>query len=383
MEPIEYERMDAAEERLWWYRALHAQLLDALGRSPLPAGAAILDAGCGTGGLLKRLAAIAPGRPRVGLDREATAAHRAACKSDASIVIGSVDALPFADASFGADMLYHRDVDPSRAASDAYRCLMPEGMIVVNRPAFGWLASYHDRQVHGARRYDPRTGACAAGTGRRPRAQTARVAAVLADQCSVRRGHADRTPRDEMGAALSGRRLGRRGGATMSAPAVLPARVGLSFVVPVSAGDLDVVYSRHAVKQHAAWRNLGSGFANRVADWLLDKPRGLYVSSFRCMSRFVVDNVIRYTGPFPYMDGFVLQVAGRIDSIEVKPLRIASGVGLVFMVLGLIGTVAVVAEGLLGILGEYLGKLVRVINGKPQAVVREFVGPATPPEQPT
>jgi ubiquinone/menaquinone biosynthesis C-methylase UbiE/CheY-like chemotaxis protein len=236
VEPIEYERMDAAEERLWWYRALHAQLLDALGRSPLPAGAAILDAGCGTGGLLKRLAAIAPGRPRVGLDREATAAHRAACKSDASIVIGSVDALPFADASFGADMLYHRDVDPSRAASEAYRCLMPEGMIVVNRPAFGWLASYHDRQVHGARRYDPRTGACAAGTGRRPRAQTARVAAVLADQCSVRRGHADRTPRDEMGAALSGRRLGPRGGAPMSAPGVLPARVALSFVVPVYRG---------------------------------------------------------------------------------------------------------------------------------------------------
>ena len=158
MEPIEYERMDAAEERLWWYRALHAQLLDAFGQSPLPAGAAILDAGCGTGGLLKQLTAIAPGRPRVGLDREATAAHRAAEKSDASIVIGSVDALPFADASFcaifSADVLYHRDVDPSRAASEAYRCLMPEGMFVVNLPAFGWLASYHDRQVHGARRYD-------------------------------------------------------------------------------------------------------------------------------------------------------------------------------------------------------------------------------------
>lgn len=204
------------------------------------------------------------------------------------------------------------------------------------------------------------------------------------------------------------------------------------------AGNWDVVYTRYAVKQHAAWRNLGSGFANRVADWLLDKPRGLYLSSFRCMSRFVVDNVIRYTGPFPYVDGLVLQVAGRIDSIEVvhlsreegrsnytvaklvrlwlnlfvnfsvKPLRIASGVGLVFMLLGLIGTVAVVAEGLLGvtppgwaslaaatlllsgvelmllgIVGEYLGNLVMVVNGKPQAVVREVVGPAAPPQEPT
>jgi glycosyltransferase involved in cell wall biosynthesis len=204
------------------------------------------------------------------------------------------------------------------------------------------------------------------------------------------------------------------------------------------AGNWDVVYTRYAVKQHAAWRNLGSGFANRVADWLLDKPRGLYLSSFRCMSRFVVDNVIRYTGPFPYVDGLVLQVAGRIDSIEVvhlsreegrsnytvaklvrlwlnlfvnfsvKPLRIASGVGLAFMVLGVIGTVVVVVEGLLGltppgwaslaaatlmlsgvelmllgIVGEYLGNLVMVVNGKPQAVVREVVGPAAPPQAPT
>jgi glycosyltransferase involved in cell wall biosynthesis len=204
------------------------------------------------------------------------------------------------------------------------------------------------------------------------------------------------------------------------------------------AGNWDVVYTRYAVKQHAAWRNLGSGFANRVADWLLDKPRGLYLSSFRCMSRFVVDNVIRYTGPFPYVDGLVLQVAGRIDSIEVvhlsreegrsnytvaklvrlwlnlfvnfsvKPLRIASGVGLAFMVLGMIGTVVVVVEGLLGltppgwaslaaatlmlsgvelmllgIVGEYLGNLVMVVNGKPQAVVREVVGPAAPPQAPT
>ena len=158
MEPVEYERMDAAEDRLWWYRALHAQLLDAFGKTALPPGAAVLDAGCGTGGLLKRLGAIAPERTRIGLDHEAVAATRAVRKSGAPVVLGSVDALPFADASFGAifsaDVLYHREVDPLRAAREAYRCLMPEGMLVVNLPAFDWLASYHDRQVHGARRYN-------------------------------------------------------------------------------------------------------------------------------------------------------------------------------------------------------------------------------------
>ena len=48
-----------------------------------------------------------------------------------------------------------------------------------------------------------------------------------------------------------------------------------------------MIYTRYAKKQHAAWRNLGSRFTNRVADWVLDKPKGLYLSSFRCISAFV------------------------------------------------------------------------------------------------
>ena len=85
-------------------------------------------------------------------------------------------------------------------------------------------------------------------------------------------------------------------------------------------GGWDVVYTRYAVKQHAGWRNLGSRFANSVADRLLDKPKGLYLSSFRCMSAMVVDAVTRYSGPYPYIDGLIMQVTQRIDSIEVRHL---------------------------------------------------------------
>ncbi len=85
-------------------------------------------------------------------------------------------------------------------------------------------------------------------------------------------------------------------------------------------GDWDVVYTRYAVKQHAGWRNLGSRFANAVADRLLDKPKGLYLSSFRCMSALVVQAVTRYSGPYPYVDGLIMQVTQRIDSIEVSHL---------------------------------------------------------------
>ena len=90
-------------------------------------------------------------------------------------------------------------------------------------------------------------------------------------------------------------------------------------------GDWDVVYTRYAVKQHAGWRNLGSRFANTVADRLLDKPNGLYLSSFRCMSALVVRAVTRYEGPYPYVDGLIMQVTQRIDSIEVRHLPRTGG----------------------------------------------------------
>src|SRR4029077_9230270 len=65
------------------------------------------------------------------------------------------------------------------------------------------------------------------------------------------------------------------------------------------ASGKDVVYTRYSVKHHAYWRNLGSRFANWVADVLMEKPKGLYLSSFRCMSAFLVEQVTRYEGPFP------------------------------------------------------------------------------------
>src|SRR5260370_15562495 len=80
------------------------------------------------------------------------------------------------------------------------------------------------------------------------------------------------------------------------------------------------VYTWYGTKEHAPWRNLGSRFTNDVADLLLDKPKGLYLSSFRCLSAFVVEHVTRYAGPFPYIDGLVLQVTQDLDRIEANHL---------------------------------------------------------------
>ncbi|HEX3404441.1 MAG TPA: glycosyltransferase family 2 protein [Acetobacteraceae bacterium] len=193
-------------------------------------------------------------------------------------------------------------------------------------------------------------------------------------------------------------------------------------------GKWDVVYTRYAIKQHNGWRNLGSRFANAVADRLLDKPKGLYLSSFRCMSALVVRSVTRYQGPYPYVDGLIMEVTQRIDSIEVShlprvegrsnynlqrlvrlwlnlatsfslaPLRLAIYAGVFMALLGAIGAAATIFEALflhntpsgwastmtvillvsgvqsmiLGVLGEYVGRTFLSANGKPQGTVRSI-----------
>lgn len=151
MEPIEYALMDQAEAGMWWYRALHARIGDAL----VQVHGRVLDAGCGTGGLLARLRAQS-GVELFGLENDASAAPRAAAKSGATIVRGSINALPFADASFAAavsaDVLCHGAVDPATALAELKRVLAPGGSLVLNMPSYQWLLSAHDHRVHNVRR---------------------------------------------------------------------------------------------------------------------------------------------------------------------------------------------------------------------------------------
>lgn len=195
------------------------------------------------------------------------------------------------------------------------------------------------------------------------------------------------------------------------------------------ATGLDVVYGHYAAKQHAAWRNAGSWLTNRMTDWALEKPKGFYLSSFRCVSAFVARQVASNQGPFPYIDGLILQVTQRIGSLEVQhaprlegssgytmrkllrlwlstfvnfsimPLRVATVLGLLFAAAGFVAILLVFywwktdqgpAFGwgslmaalltfsgmqlvLLGVIGEYLGRMFLAVNQRPQSVVREVL----------
>ena len=82
--------------------------------------------------------------------------------------------------------------------------------------------------------------------------------------------------------------------------------------------ELDVVYGRYREKRHNLVRNLGSWFTNAVATIVLRKPRDLYLSSFKVMNRFLVQVVAGYDGPYPYLDGLILQATQRFGQVEVE-----------------------------------------------------------------
>ena len=140
---------------MWWFRGLHANLLAALAASGAPRR--VLDAGCGTGGFMARLAAEFPRTAVIGLELDAGAVLLARAKTGGALCRGSIDLPPFADGAFdaivSADVLCHRGVDQQRALGALRRCLRPGGLILLNLPAYRWLYSAHDVAVDNARRY--------------------------------------------------------------------------------------------------------------------------------------------------------------------------------------------------------------------------------------
>ena len=144
---------------MWWFAALHANLLTLHRLTAVPEDGErpLLDAGCGTGGLLARLAATYPERLVIGLDADPAACARAVAKSARPVCAGSVNALPFADAAFdtifSADVLCHAGADERSALAQFHRVLREGGLLVLNLPAYQWMMSRHDAAVHNVRRY--------------------------------------------------------------------------------------------------------------------------------------------------------------------------------------------------------------------------------------
>ena len=137
---------------MWWYRGLRALAVQELARAMRGRSGPVLDAGCGTGGMLARL-----GPSALGLEYDTVAAALACKKAGRPVACGSVNEMPLGDHTLAGyvslDVLCHDGVDPERAAKEAERCLAPGAIALFNLPAYGWLLSAHDRRVHNVRRF--------------------------------------------------------------------------------------------------------------------------------------------------------------------------------------------------------------------------------------
>ena len=100
---------------------------------------------------------------------------------------------------------------------------------------------------------------------------------------------------------------------------------GVRLVEEAHAGGFDIVYSRYPKRRHSLPRVLGSKFNGWVANFMIDKPPDLYLSSFKCMRHWLVQQVLSYRGPFPYLDGLALRCTRNIGRVTVEQGERAAG----------------------------------------------------------
>lgn len=158
MDLNEYVKMAEVEDHMWYFHSLHAHVGREVAAANLSAGATILDAGCGTGGLILRARAWPVTARWSGIDFMPLACELAQRRCGPSVDIrqASITELPFEDAAFdaviSADVICQID-NPEVAMAEFNRVLRPGGLLIINVPAYMWMWSYHDETVQTKHRY--------------------------------------------------------------------------------------------------------------------------------------------------------------------------------------------------------------------------------------
>ncbi|WP_350455464.1 glycosyltransferase [Slackia heliotrinireducens] len=188
----------------------------------------------------------------------------------------------------------------------------------------------------------------------------------------------------------------------------------------------DLVYAKYHSKKHSLIRNWGSQLNELMAQSLIGKPKEITMSSYFAAERFLIDEALRYQNPYPYVEGLMLRATKNIANVDVehserlagesgysfvklvglwlngftafsvKPLRLGSVMGTLFAAIGFISAIIVVIRrfinpvvaigwastfsamliiggmilAMLGMLGEYIGRIYISLNNSPQYVIK-------------
>lgn len=208
-----------------------------------------------------------------------------------------------------------------------------------------------------------------------------------------------------------------------------PANEAIKLIRALEAGA-DAVYAKYIQKQHSGLRNIGSRLNDLMVRTMLGKPKNLYISSYFAVKRFVADEIKQYDGPYAYVIGLVLRTTKNIVNVDVahraridgasgytigklfalwlngftafsiKPLRIttlfgasSAIVGFLYAIYTIFKRIFIQPEGLsigfsalmsavlviggvillmLGMVGEYIGRMYITMNHSPQYVIKEI-----------
>lgn len=159
MDPREHDIMRSVEDHYWWYQALRQHVADSI--APTAPNFSLLDAGCGTGGMLQVVRQKYPAADLTGVDESSHALELVGAReTGANLVRANVHELPFPESSFdfvlSIDVITAATVDAALAVHEIHRVLRPDGHLILNVAAFDFLKGAHDSAVDVNRRYTQR-----------------------------------------------------------------------------------------------------------------------------------------------------------------------------------------------------------------------------------
>lgn len=202
------------------------------------------------------------------------------------------------------------------------------------------------------------------------------------------------------------------------------------LIEPLERDECDITSAEYSVKKESFIKRIGSDINLKMTEMLLNKPKDLRMENFSAMKRFICEKMIEYKNPYPYLEGLMFRVTNNVKLVpmeqrdrnddnasgftfkksfslllngltafSVKPLRVSSFVGFAFAILGFVYglytiihkiitpnvavgysslmAVLLISMGLimlmLGLIGEYLGRIYICLNASPQYVIRDTI----------